>query len=544
MNRTMINLALVIAALVLGLLLGRAWQSGDGPGETASESGEREILYWVAPMDPNYRRNEPGKSPMGMDLVPVYAGDVEADPAVVSIDPTVVNNLGVRTSPVQRGALSRRVDTVGYVGYDEDSIEHVHSRVEGWIERLAVKAAGDPIASGQLLYELYSPTLVNAQQEYLAALNSSNPGLQRASRGRLDALGVSASEIERLGRERKANRLISVFAETEGFAATLGAREGIYITPATEIMSIARLDEVWMLVEVFERQASWIRSGQEAQVELDYAPGQSWQGTVDYVYPELDPMTRTLKVRLRFDNSEGVFRPNMFARVTIFGSDADPVLHVPRSALIRGGAVDRVVVALGDGRFRAQPVDVGIESGDRVEIRAGVEAGDRVVVSGQFLIDSESNIESALARMDAAETAGLPYRVQIAAVIRGIDAAAPSITLQHDPVPEWSWPAMTMSFDVADRSMVQGLQTGQAVEIVIERFADGRHRIAEILPASEGPASGQMDEEGMDHSGHQMPMEPPQDEPEAPMDMDHSGHEMPEEEQADEHAGHNMEMRR
>ena len=543
MNKNMSNLALMLAALVIGLLLGRAWQSGDRPADRVRESGEREVLYWVAPMDPNYRRNEPGKSPMGMDLVPVYADQVAADPAVVSIDPTVVNNLGVRTSPVQRSALSRRVETVGYVSYDEDSIEHVHSRVEGWIERLAVKAAGDPVAPGQLLYQLYSPTLVNAQQEYLAALNSGNSSLQRASRERLQALGVTTSEIERLDRERRANRLISVFAEAEGFAATLGAREGVYITPATEIMSIARLDEVWMLVEVFERQASWIRDGQEAQVELDYAPGQSWQGTVDYVYPELDPMTRTLKVRLRFDNTDGVFRPNMFARVTMFGSGTEPVLHVPRSALIRGGAVDRVVVALGDGRFRAQPVDVGIESGDRVEIRAGVEAGDRVVVSGQFLIDSESNIESALSRMDAAETAGLPYRARIAAVIRSIDAAAPSVTLQHEPVPEWSWPAMTMSFDVADPSLIEGLQAGQPVDIVIERFADGRHRIADILPAGAGQTDP-ADEENMDHSGQPMPVDSTQGQPEAPMEMDHGGHEMPQAGDTDEHAGHDMEMRR
>jgi Cu(I)/Ag(I) efflux system membrane fusion protein len=490
----------VVIAIVVGFLVGRGTQPDNGEVESGAEPAEREILYWVAPMDPNYRREEPGKSPMGMDLVPVYADEVEDDPAVVSIDPTMVNNLGVRTAQVEKSALSRRVETVGYVGYDEDTLQHVHTRVEGWVERLAVKAAGDPVERGQLLFELYSPTLVNAQEEYLAARRSNNSILLNASRERLKALGVTASEIARLDRERTVRRLVSVVAETGGYAAKLGVREGIYVTPATEIMSIADLDQVWVLAEVYERQTAWIEEGQQAEVEFDYRPGQSWQGTVDYVYPELDPKTRTLRVRLRFDNEGRNMRPNMFARITIFGSETRPVIHVPREALIRGGAVNRVVLELGGGRFRAQPVDVGIESGDRVEIRSGLGDGDVVVTSGQFLIDSESNIESALARMDEqAESMPATSHVRIDAVIRGVDPAAARITLQHDPVPEWSWPAMTMEFDVVDPALLDGLAEGQHVEIAVIRQADGRHEIVDILPESQG-------EEPLDHSGHDMEM--------------------------------------
>jgi Cu(I)/Ag(I) efflux system membrane fusion protein len=258
-----------------------------------------------------------------------------------------------------------------------------------------------------------------------------------------------------------------------------------------------------VLVEVFERQAAWIEAGQQAEVELDYLPGQSWQGIVDYVYPELDPTTRTLRVRLRFDNQSQALRPNMFARSTIFGSETDPVVYVPREALIRGGSIDRVVIALGEGRFRAQPVDVGIESGNWVEIRSGVDEEDLVVTSGQFLIDSESNIDTALIRMDESAATGLPNRVQIGAVVRGSDAADSKITLQHESVPEWSWPAMTMSFDVADPALVEGLQDGQAVNIVIEKYADGRHRVTEILPG-QAPAAPAAEE--MDHSGDDMEM--------------------------------------
>ncbi|MBT8067332.1 MAG: efflux RND transporter periplasmic adaptor subunit [Gammaproteobacteria bacterium] len=400
MKRNSVLIAAFVATLIIGLLAGRAWQGGESHPRDTNASGAREVLYWVAPMDPDYRRDEPGKSPMGMDLVPVYADEVDALPGVVAIDPTLVQNLGVRTGIAEHGSLARRIETVGYIGYDEDTVQHVHTRVDGWIEKLATKASGDPVKKGQLLFELYSPALVNAQQEYLAALSSNNTMLRRASRDRLMALGMTESEIKRLDAERAAMQRVRVYAQQDGVIAHLGAREGIFVTPATEVMSVAQLDRVWVLAEVFERQAAWVRPGQRASVELDYLPGQVLSGTVDYVYPELDPQTRTLKVRLRFDNQSERLRPNMFARVVIDGDAVDDVVHVPREALIRGGSMDRVVVALGDGRFRSMPVETGIESGDRVVIRKGIAAGDRVVTSAQFLIDSESNIESALERME------------------------------------------------------------------------------------------------------------------------------------------------
>ena len=401
MRNTVIATA-IIAALVIGLLIGRG-VSSPAPAESEA-STDREILYWVAPMDSNYRRDEPGKSPMGMDLVPVYADEVDATPGVVAIDPTLVNNLGVRTAVAERGTLPRRIETVGYVGYDEDTLQHVHTRVEGWIEKLAATATGDPVQKGQLLFELYSPTLVNAQQEFLAALASNNTGLRNASRDRLRALGVTDREIARLENEREASQRIRVYADSDGIIAQLGVREGMFVTPATEVMSVAQLDKVWVVAEVFERQSAWVQAGQPARVELDYLPGTTLTGTVDYVNPELDPRTRTLKVRLRFDNSGARLLPNMFARVVIDGLSIDNIVHVPREAVIRGGSSSRVVVDLGDGRFESREVLVGIESGDRVAIRRGLREGERVVTSAQFLIDSESNIDSALGRMAVSYT--------------------------------------------------------------------------------------------------------------------------------------------
>ena len=478
------NMIIILLVLVTGIGIGLAFSHWSSTPElaavTESAGAEREILYWKAPMDPNFRSDKPGKSPMGMDLVPVYAADSDDDESVVTISPQVVNNLGVRTEQAQYGVLSRRIDTVGYVGYDEDTLQHIHTRVDGWIESLEITATGDPVSRGQTLFELYSPTLVNAEEEYLTALRSGNSTLLTASRERLAALGVSSGEINRLKQSRIVNQRMAVTAQRDGIVADLGVREGQFITPASDVMSIANLDRVWVLAEVFERQADWIQPGQRAEVELDYLPGKRLQGTVDYVYPELDPKTRTLKVRMRFDNEYDLFRPNMFARVTIHGTETAAVVHVPRQALIRGGATNRVVLALGDGKFRAQPVLIGIESGDRVEILSGIGTTDLVVTSGQFLIDSESNVESALARMDERVTEKPASSVQVAAIVRGIDMTKQKITLYHEPIAEWSWPAMTMGFAVENEHLLMGLGEGQAIDVTIEEQVGGIYVITAV----------------------------------------------------------------
>ena len=404
MNRNYFFAAALVASIVVAFLAGRQVGPESKRSGDSDSADERDVLYWVAPMDANYRRDEPGKSPMGMDLVPVFANEVDGQPGTVRIDPALVNNLGVRTAVAERSPLSRLVETVGYIGYDEDTVLHVHTRVEGWIEKLATKSTGDRIEKGQLLFELYSPALVNAQEEYLAALRSNNATLKRASRDRLGALGITPSEVTRLERDRTVRQRISIYAEADGVIAHLGVREGIFVTPSTEVMAVAKLDRVWVIAEVFERQATWVEPGQSAVVSLDYLPGITLDGTVDYVYPELDPVTRTLKVRLRFDNTAENLRPNMFTSVLIHGKSTGDIVHVPREAVIRGGTMDRVVVDLGDGRFRSRQVRLGIESGDRIAIRSGLEAGENVVTSAQFLIDSESNIESALNRFGESST--------------------------------------------------------------------------------------------------------------------------------------------
>ncbi len=364
---------------------------------SATLAAEKKVLYWVAPMDANYQRDKPGKSPMGMELVPVYADATAGD--AITISPEVIQNLGVRTTKVENSRLWRGIDTVGYVDFDESKVSHIHLRTEGWIENLVVRSEGERVKKGDRLFDFYSPELVNAQEEFVQALAVGNKGLVSASAERLLALGISKQQIAVLRVNRKVRQTIAVFAPQDGVVSTLPVREGMFIKPAMKVMSLADLSSVWLLAEVFERQANWVSMGDSAQVTLSYLPGRQWQGKVEYIYPSLDPKTRTLKVRLRFDNPEEALKPNMYANVKIFGGAKNDILVIPMEALIRTGRNERVIVALGEGRFEARTVNAGIESGDWVEIVSGLKAGEEVVVSGQFLIDSEASIKASLNRM-------------------------------------------------------------------------------------------------------------------------------------------------
>ncbi len=386
------NLITLMAATLFVACLSSAYS----PTIFAAE--EKEVMYWVAPMDSNYRRDKPGKSPMGMDLVPYYEGEKEAV-GTVSISPVIVQNLGVRTAKAEMTRLWRGIDTVGYVGYDESKVSHIHLRTEGWIEKLVVESEGDRFKKGELLFDIYSPKLVNAQEELLTALTSKNKGLIRASKERLIALGISKKQIKQLQKSRKVKQRISVYAPQDGVVSDLPVREGMFVNPSMKVMTLGDLSSVWLLAEVFERQSAWVEVGQNAEVNLSYIPGKTWQGKVEYIYPSLDPKTRTLKVRLRFDNPGEQLKPNMYANVKIFGGAKENTIVIPLEGLIRTGREQRVIVALGEGRFEAREVMAGIESGNYVEILNGVNEGDDIVISGQFLIDSEASMRGSIVRM-------------------------------------------------------------------------------------------------------------------------------------------------
>lgn len=372
--------------------------SGDADGKSSDSEGEKKILYWVAPMDANYRRDQAGQSPMGMDLVPVYE-DEGSEEGVVKISPVVQNNLGVRISRVKKGKLEREISTVGYISFDEEKLSHLHTRVEGWVEKLLVKATSDVVKKGQKLFEIYSPSLVNAQEEYLNALKSKNQILISASRARLGALGLTSGQIAQLGRTRKAQQHIAYFAKQDGFIQSLNIREGMFVKPAMNVLTIAQLDEVWVIAEVFERQSSWVNAGQKVVMYVAAYPDKNWEGIVDTIYPVLDEKTRTLRVRIRFENKDELLKPNMFARLIIHHAGLDDILLIKREAIIRNGQMQRVVKALGDGKFVSVAVTTGAESGNSIEIINGLKENDQVVTSAQFLIDSESSLSASFERM-------------------------------------------------------------------------------------------------------------------------------------------------
>ena len=367
--------------------------------ETALEHAAKHAdPTYVCPMHPDVISNDPNAiCPIcGMDLVLVEAG---GETGVVNLKPSIINTLGVRTAKAKLRTLYRKIDSVGYIEVDENNIREISLRTEGWVERLVYKSAGERVVKGELLFEVYSPKLVNAQEEYVHAKEHDNLTLLKASEERLRALGVSDEQILTLDSSGTVEPLVKVYAPQSGVITRLNVREGRYIKPSQSVIDLVDLSSVWLIVDVFERQVDWVEEGQRAEAKLPFIPGRSWEGKVEYVYPSLDAASRSLKVRLRFDNLNEDLKPNMYADVTIFAKPKKKVLSIPKEALIRTGKNDRVIVSMGKGKFMPMPVRVGMETESRVEILGGLGEGDEVVTSSQFLIDSESSLKASLSRM-------------------------------------------------------------------------------------------------------------------------------------------------
>ncbi|HIM10975.1 TPA: efflux RND transporter periplasmic adaptor subunit [Candidatus Poribacteria bacterium] len=477
-SNTKIIIAIIIGAAIgagtLGLFLN---PNSEGP-KTNSE--EKKPLYWVAPMDSNYRRDKPGKSPMGMDLIPVYEDESSTDdfgPGAVRVAPHVVNNLGVRTAPVELENMHTEISTVGYVQYDEDKLIHIHPRVDGWIEKLYVKAEGDPVEKGQPLYSLYSPQLVNAQEELLIALKRNNGSLVTAAKDRLKALQLSAGLIKELEQTKKVQQTITFYSPQAGVVDGLKIREGFYVKPGDTLLSIGKLDQVWVEAEVFERDAALIKEGLPVSMTLDYLPGEDWTGVVDYVYPALNSKTRTLRVRLKFSNPDFQLKPNMFAQVSIHANQADSAIIVPKEAVIRTGKQDRVVLALGDGQFKSIEVTIGRVDKDSIEILSGLNEDDVVVTSAQFLIDSESSKSSDFKRMTHDD---VPNSIWMQGEVNSVMTGHRMVNITHGPAEAWDWPEMTMDFNVAENVDVDSLKSGQSLHFEVSKTEDSGYEVTGI----------------------------------------------------------------
>jgi len=378
----------------------------DAQATSSSDAKKGKILYWRSPMNPTEIYDKPGKSAMGMDLAPVYEDEM-TDQKAVKINPVTQQNMGIRLGEVTKGPLVHTIRTYGHITPDETLTAQVNLKTSGWIEKLFVDFTGKYVKKGEPLFEIYAPDLVAAQEEYLVAQRAlkqmpggTGRGLITSSRRRLLYFDVPESEIEAIEKSGKVKKTMMIRSPLSGFVIDRKAEEGTYIKAGTEVFRIADLSRVWVDAHLYEYELSGIAEGQKAEMTLPYLPGKIFKGTVAYVYPYLQPKTRDLIIRLVFQNPEMELKPEMYADVSIKTVLKGEGLRVPSEAVIRTGMRNVVFVSAGHGKFVPRDVILGpLLDNDKVQVLAGITAGESVVVSGQFLLDSESNLKEAVRKM-------------------------------------------------------------------------------------------------------------------------------------------------
>jgi len=376
----------------------------------------KKIKYWAAPMDPTYIRNEPGKSPMGMDLVPVYEedGGDKAAASTIRIDPVTIQNMGVRLGRVERKPLVKHIRTFGNITYDERQIYTVNTKFSGWIEKLYVDFVGETVKKGQPLFDIYSPELLTAQEEYLLALqqnrdlkDSSYPSIRegaqrllKASRTRLRYWDLSEKQIKNIENTGNVQKTLTIYSPARGVVMKKNAFQGHYVTAGQNQYEITDLSRVWVDVDIYEYELPWVRKGMPAKMEMSYIPGKIFYGNVLFVYPFLSAKTRTATLRLEFPNPDYQLKPDMYVNVTLESAIAGDSLVIPQEAVIDSGVRKIVFVALGKGKFQPREVKLGVEGNDNeFQVLEGLKENEAIVISAQFMLDSESRLREAIQKM-------------------------------------------------------------------------------------------------------------------------------------------------
>ncbi|PWT97541.1 MAG: efflux RND transporter periplasmic adaptor subunit [Terriglobia bacterium] len=406
--------------ILVVLVIGAAYAGGYGYGRWYAKPrvagpAEKKVLYWVDSMHPWYKSDKPGIAPdCGMKLAPVYEGQEEGSrstlpPGAIEITPEKQQLIGVEYGTVAYENVRDSVRAAARVTFDETKIDHVHSRLDGWIDQVFADFTGKYVRRGEPLVTVYSPEAVATQQEYLLAMKAAqlmhdNPvhemagsteNLVSAARKRLEFWDINEAQIEQIARTGQTIKNLTVEAPISGFITERNAFPKQRVTPETTLYTVADLSTVWVIADVFEYEAANVRPNQPAALTLEYLPGRVFHGRVSYILPQVDPNTRTLKVRLQFDNPDYLLKPDMYGQVELQTGGARKLV-VPQSAVLNSGEKQVVFVDLGTGYFEPRTVQIGQQQGDRIEIVSGLKAGERIVTSGNFLIDSESQLKAAI----------------------------------------------------------------------------------------------------------------------------------------------------
>ncbi|MBZ7662605.1 efflux RND transporter periplasmic adaptor subunit [Klebsiella pasteurii] len=478
--------AITLVALAIALAAASGYWLGSRNAPTSSADGAqtetgRKVLYWYDPMAPGTRFDKPGKSPfMDMDLVPRYADEGAGEEAGgVQISARQQQNLGVRTADVARRTLAQKLSAFGTVAIDERSVETVPALASGLIEKLYVNASQQFVKKNEALAELWIPQWAAAQQEYLAVRQLGDSGLTAAARGRLQLQFMPDAIIRSVERSGKPQTRITVRAPHDGYVSKLDVRTGAQVTATQPLFELASLDPVWIVIDYPQSQASLLRVGSQVTAATSSWPGTTFQGTVSELLPDLEATTRTLKARVVLNNPQHQLKPGMYLNVELAeAQQGREVLTIPEEALIATGTSNRVLIADGEGHFRPVEVTAGRTQDGLVEVTSGLEEGQKVVTSGQFLIDSEASLRSALPQMAGQNEEIQSYSAQ--GIIKAVSDEA--VTIAHQPVPALKWPAMIMDFAITPQLREQ-VRPGESVMFHFVLTDEGA-RVTSIMPMS------------------------------------------------------------
>lgn len=376
-----------------------------------NKTSERKIKHWRGPMTPGFISDRPGKSPMGMDLIPVYEDEAVGG---VSISPTMAQNIGVKTQVVKTMALSREIRTVGRLTYDERLVNHIHTKYGGWIDKLYVDFTGQEVKKDDILLEIYSPELVSTQEELLLALkyqetlkDSPIPEISRGAKSladstlkRLQLFDVPKHQIDELIEAKSVTKTLHIHSPVKGFVIKKHALQGMHVKPGMNLYMIADLSNIWIIADIYEYEVPWIKLGQEAEMTLSYFPGKTFKGKITFIDPVLDPKSRTVKARIEFPNPKWELKPEMYANVTLKSEVTKKTIAVPEEAVIYSGDKTMAMIQQASGNFESRELNLGVKTQGYVQVLSGLKAGERVVTSSTFLIDSESRLKEALGKME------------------------------------------------------------------------------------------------------------------------------------------------